>query len=181
MKIYTKTGDGGETSLFSGGRVHKHDARIEAYGTIDELSSAVGVLRTEQLPDPVPERLEAIQNTLFEIGSALADPDGKVAHDRLTWDTAPVEAWIDHMESELETLRAFILPGGSRSAALAHVARTVCRRAERRVSLLVDDRSGLPEGLMPYLNRVSDAFFVLARFLNARAGVAEVQWRARSS
>jgi cob(I)alamin adenosyltransferase len=181
MKIYTRTGDSGETSLFSGGRVHKHDARIEAYGTIDELSSALGVLRTEQLPSPVSERLEEIQNTLFEIGSALADPEGKVAHDSSTWDTGSVETWIDDMESELEPLRSFILPGGSRPASLAHVARTVCRRAERRVSLLVEDRSGLPEGLLPYLNRISDALFVLARFLNARAGVAEVQWRPRST
>ena len=101
-------------------------------------------------------------------------------HDENSWSCAPIEAWIDEMDAELQPLRAFILPGGSRAAALAHVVRTVCRRAERRVNLLQADRGGLPTGLLTYLNRLSEAFFVLARFLNLRDGLAETEWRPRS-
>ncbi|MCU0232856.1 MAG: cob(I)yrinic acid a,c-diamide adenosyltransferase [Thermoanaerobaculales bacterium] len=180
MKIYTRTGDAGETSLFSGGRVRKDDARIEAYGTVDEMASFLGLLRCEPLPTEVQRRLEEIQRALFEVGSVLADPARRTAHDEDSWSCAPIEAWIDEMDAELPPLRAFILPGGSRAAALAHVVRTVCRRAERRVNLLQADRGGLPSGLLAYLNRLSDAFFVLARFLNLRDGRAETEWRPRS-
>lgn len=179
MKIYTKTGDGGETALFSGGRVRKDDIRVEAYGTVDELVSHIGLLRSEALPVEVFDALGDIQASLFVVGSVLADPNGRVSHDPRSWSTDGLESWIDSMEEELRPLTAFILPGGSRPASLAHVARTVCRRAERRVQVLRDDRGGVPEGLFAYLNRLSDTLFVLARFLNAREGVPETEWRAR--
>jgi cob(I)alamin adenosyltransferase len=179
MKIYTKTGDTGETSLFSGGRVRKDDARVEAYGTVDELVSVLGLLLCEDLPAGVESRLLEIQRSLFEVGSTLADPEGRIDHSASAWDAEPIETWIDEMESELSPLRAFILPGGSRAAALTHVARTVCRRAERRVNALEADRGGVPKGLMSFLNRLSDAFFVLARFINSREGCEETEWRSR--
>jgi len=178
MKVYTKTGDDGETSLLSGGRVTKDDLRVEAYGTIDELSSWFGLLRCEELPDNVVERLVAIQEALFAIGAALADPKGRVEHASAVWDTKGLEDWIDNLDADLEELRVFILPGGNRAAAIAHVARTVCRRAERRVFGLSRVESGAPEGVLPYLNRLSDSLFVLARFLNARSGIPETEWRA---
>jgi len=175
MKIYTKTGDDGETSLYSGGRVGKEHPRIEAYGTVDELSSLLGLLQIEPLPDAAIARLREVQASLFAIGGVLADPEAKLVRDPLAWDTAALEEWIDAMDADLEELRAFILPGGCRGAALAHVARTVCRRAERRV-LAVEDAE---IGIVPFLNRLSDALFVLARSLNAREGVAESEWHPR--
>jgi cob(I)alamin adenosyltransferase len=179
MKIYTKTGDGGQTSLFSGGRVDKNDIRVEAYGTVDELVSHLGLLRCEAVPSEVSEQLIEIQNSLFVVGSVLADPDQRVSFDPESWSTAGLEAWVDAMEEQLEPLTVFILPGGTRAASLAHVARTVCRRAERRVVALATDRGGVPEGLPSYLNRLSDALFVLARFLNASEGVPEPRWTVR--
>jgi len=173
MKVYTKTGDEGDTSLFSGGRVDKDHPRIEAYGTIDELNSVIGLLSVEDLPDEAVGRLRAVQSVLFSIGSSLADPEARLTVDPSTWETEPLEEWIDAMDLELAELRAFILPGGTREAALAHVGRTVCRRAERR-SLAVEP---LAPGIVPYLNRLSDALFVLARFLNARRGVEDPEWR----
>lgn len=179
MKIYTKTGDGGQTSLFSGGRVGKNDIRVEAYGTVDELVSHLGLLRCETLSPEVSGELMAIQNALFVVGSVLADPDQRVTHDPESWNTAGLENWIDAMEAQLKPLTAFILPGGTRAAALAHVVRTVCRRAERRVLALSEDRGGVPEGILAYLNRLSDTCFVLSRHLNALEGVAETEWRAQ--
>ena len=179
MKIYTKTGDGGETSLFSGGRVGKNDIRVEAYGTVDELVSHLGLLRCEPLPSEVSEQLVEIQNSLFVVGSVLADPNQRIKYDPESWSTLGLETWIDAMEEKLEPLTAFILPGGTRAASLAHVARTVCRRAERRVVALAADRSGVPEGLPSYLNRLSDALFVLARAINLSAGVSEPRWTVR--
>jgi len=175
MKVYTKTGDEGETSLLSGGRVGKDHPRIEAYGTIDELNSVLGLLATESLPDGIVERLQGVQSALFSIGSSLADPESKQTPDESDWAVEPLEGWIDAMEESLDELRAFILPGGCRGAALAHVARTVCRRAERRVLSIGE----VHPGIVPYLNRLSDALFVLARFLNARVGIAEDEWRPR--
>jgi cob(I)alamin adenosyltransferase len=130
-KIYTKTGDGGETSLLSGGRVSKDSARIEAYGTVDELNSVLGLLRSEPLPAETDAAVEQVQEVLFSLGAALADPKQKCPQDDSAWATEPLEEWIDAMERDLEPLKSFILPGGSRAAALAHLARTVCRRAER--------------------------------------------------
>ena len=180
MKVYTRTGDTGKTTLLSGGRVSKQHHRIEAYGTVDELVSLLGLLRCEPIPNDVDERLVAIQESLFAVGAALADPRGRLEHDVRAWDVEAIEVWIDAMDEELDPLTAFILPGGSRAAALAHVARTVCRRAERRVNVVADDADGVPEGMLPYLNRLSDALFVLARFINARSGVLETEWRAQT-
>lgn len=176
MKIYTRTGDSGETSLLSGGRVSKDHPRIETYGTLDELNSLIGLLLTEALPDGVAARLERVQRSLFAMGAALADADGRLVHDPSAWQAAPIEQWIDAMDGELEPLRNFILPGGCRAAALAHVARTVCRRAERLAIAAGRAHGGLPQGLLEYLNRLSDCLFVLARWLNAAAGVADRVW-----
>lgn len=175
MKVYTKTGDRGETSLFSGGRVGKDDPRIEAYGTIDELNSVLGLLASESVPDGVRERLQGVQSVLFSIGSSLADPEAKLTVDTSLWATDSLEEWIDLMDEDLDELRAFILPGGSREAALSHVARTVCRRAERRVLTI----EVVESGIIPYLNRLSDSLFVLARFLNAQRGIEDPEWRPR--
>lgn len=177
MKIYTKTGDSGTTSLFSGGRVAKHHPRLEAYGTLDELNSVLGTLRCEPLPAGADSQLEGVQRALFSIGAALADPEGRCAPDGgLAWAVEPLETWIDAMDAELPPLRRFILPGGSRAAALAHQARTVCRRGERRVAELAAAGEAVPEKVVPYLNRLSDALFVLARYANARMGVADLEW-----
>ncbi len=175
MKVYTKTGDTGETSLFSGGRVAKNDPRIEAYGTVDELNSVLGLLSAEPLPDEVIARIRAVQSALFSIGSSLADPEAKLKQDASAWAAGSLEVWIDAMDETLDELRAFILPGGCRAAALAQVARTVCRRAERRVLSI----EGVHPGIVAYLNRLSDALFVLGRFLNARLGIADPEWRPR--
>ena len=177
MKVYTKTGDAGKTSLISGGRVRKDNARIEAYGTVDELNSVLGVLVAEGPPADVAGHLSACQNALFSIGAYLADPEGRIEHSSDAWNESPVEDWIDAMDSELEELRAFILPGGCRAAAFAHVARTVCRRAERRVLAISDSEDPAAETVVPYLNRLSDALFVCARYLNKRAGIDDIEWR----
>ena len=183
MKIYTRTGDGGETSLFSGGRVTKDDVRIEAYGTVDELNALLGVVRSEKLERDVDGELGTVQETLFAIGAALADPEGRLSPQASVGAirVEPVERWIDGMEEELETLRSFILPGGCRTAALIHQARTVCRRAERRVQAIRRQHGEVSEGVVPYLNRLSDALFVLARLLNARLGIAEEPWPRSTS
>lgn len=177
MKVYTRTGDAGETSLFSGRRVRKEDPRVEAYGTVDELGALLGLLRSEVLPEGVEERLVEIQKALFSIGAVLADPEGRMEHDPVVWDASTLEGWIDAMDEELEPIKVFILAGGSRAAAISHVARTVCRRAERRVGALDDGDGGLPGGLLAYLNRLSDALFTLSRFVNARSGISETEWR----
>ena len=179
MKVYTRKGDAGETSLLSGGRVRKEDTRVEAYGTVDELVSLLGLLRCEPLPGDVGGRLVAIQESLFSVGAALADPEGRMEHDPRAWDAEILEEWIDAMDGEIEPLTAFILPGGSRAAAVSHVARAVCRRAERRVTILGGENEGVPEGVEPYLNRLSDALFTLARFLNARSGISETEWHPK--
>jgi cob(I)alamin adenosyltransferase len=165
--------------LFSGGRVPKDHVRIEAYGCLDELNAVLGLLQTEPLPDGVAERLAVIQDTLFEIGSVLADPKSKLATAPDAVDVDGLEAWIDDMELELKPLRAFIRPGGSRGAAVAHLARTVCRRAERRIHTVMATGETLPPAILPYVNRLSDAMFVLGRFLNARAGLQDPEWRSR--
>jgi cob(I)alamin adenosyltransferase len=180
VKIYTRTGDGGETSLLSGGRVAKDHPRIEVYGTLDELNSLLGLLLTEPVPEAAAAELERVQSALFSMGAALADAEGRFARDPSEWAAGPIERWIDGMEGELEKLKSFILPGGCRAAAIAHVARTVCRRAERCATAAGREPGGIPEGVLVYLNRLSDGLFVLSRWLNARAGVAERRWPAAS-
>jgi len=180
MKVYTRKGDAGQTSLLSGGRVRKEDSRVEAYGTVDELVSLLGLLRCEPLPVDVEGRLVAIQESLFSVGAALADPEGRVEHDPCVWNAEPLEGWIDSMDGEIEPLTAFILPGGSRAAAISHIARTVCRRAERRVSELTGNAGSVPEGILAYLNRLSDVLFTLSRFLNASSGIPETEWHPKS-
>ena len=178
MQIYTRTGDAGGTGLFAGGRVDKDDARVEAYGALDELNATLGLLAVEPLPSGTADRVRDVQRTLFTLGGALADPEGRYAPPASAWDPEPLERWIDEMDGELEPLSAFVLPGGTRAASIAHLARTVCRRAERRVVTL-GRQVGLQEGVVPYVNRLSDLLFTLARFLNARSGVADVEWRGR--
>jgi cob(I)alamin adenosyltransferase len=176
VKIYTKTGDGGETSLFGGARVRKDDARIEAYGTIDELNSTIGVARATSPSSPLDARLHAIQSDLFDIGAHLASPGTSRFAGPDDAQIAALEQSIDAMESELAPLRAFILPGGTLTAAQLHVARTVCRRAERLVVALRDDDPATLSSIA-YLNRLSDFLFVAARFANLQSGVADVPWK----
>lgn len=179
MKIYTKAGDAGLTGLLGGGRFAKDDPRIDAYGTVDELNAAIGVARAAS-PDPDSDaRLARVQADLFVVGSALADPapsgpfHGAVKADH----AATLEAWIDELEATLDPLRQFILPGGSPAAASIHLARTVCRRAERMVVRLArHPGESVPAEVIVYLNRLSDFLFVLARAVNKRAGVADVPW-----
>ncbi len=176
MKIYTRTGDHGQTSLFGGARVAKNDARIEAYGTIDELNSTIGVARSSLIPGETDAILHQVQVDLFEVGAHLASPGTSrftgVDPERI----AELEVAIDVMERELDPLRNFILPAGSAPAAFLHVARTVCRRAERLVVALHDD-SEATLSTIAYLNRLSDYLFVAARFANRRAGVDDVPWK----
>lgn len=176
MKIYTRTGDQGQTSLFGGTRVAKNDARIEAYGTVDELSSFLGVAQAALPPAEVSTQIESVQRDLFEIGAHLASPGTSrfagVDIQRIT----DLEQSIDAMERELAPLTNFILPGGAMSAAQLHVARTVCRRAERCVVALHDE-SPATQSTIAYLNRLSDWLFVAARFANKRAGHEDVPWR----
>jgi cob(I)alamin adenosyltransferase len=179
MKIYTRTGDHGETSLFGGTRVRKDVARIEAYGTIDELSSFLGVARATGLPQSVDQIIEGVQSDLFEIGAHLASPGTSRFPGPGAERTAALEQAIDAMEAELPPLTSFILPGGVSAAATLHVARTVCRRAERRV-VTIDDLSEATVSSVAFLNRLSDYLFVAARFVNHLAGGAEVTWSKRS-
>ena len=181
MKISTKTGDSGDTGLFGGGRVPKDDPRVEAYGDVDELNAVIGMARAvEQMPR-IDEVLVPLQRDLFAIGALLATPDlekmalhlqkARIDDERI----AELERAIDDAESELEPLRAFIVPGGTPKAAALHVARTVCRRAERHVVRLQHSVE-LPELTVIYLNRLSDLLFTLARLANKRAGAGEVTW-----
>jgi cob(I)alamin adenosyltransferase len=175
VKIYTRTGDKGETSLFGGSRVAKDDPRIEAYGTIDELNSFVGLARSAWPQSPIDGQLNRVQSDLFEIGALLAAPGSDrfrgVEAKRIT----DLEQAIDSMESELQPLTTFILPGGSTAAAQLHVTRTVCRRAERRVVAL-DDSSREIQTTLAYLNRLSDFLFVAARLANRHHGVTDTPW-----
>jgi len=181
MKIYTKTGDKGDTGLFGGGRVPKNHPRVEAYGDVDELNASIGLARSIELMPRVDEVLVPIQRDLFAIGAILATPDrekmkqhlekARIDADRI----AQLEHAIDDGDRELEPLKAFIVPGGTPKAAALHVARTVCRRAERRVVELQGDTE-LPELVVIYLNRLSDLLFTLARVANRRAGAGEVTW-----
>ncbi len=180
-KIYTRTGDEGDTGLFGGGRVGKDDPRVEAYGAVDELNAALGMARSVEMMPRVDEVLAPVQRDLFSIGALLATPDHDKMREQLAKARidderiAELERAIDAGEHELEPLTAFILPGGTPKAAALHVARTVCRRAERRV-IALQRTVPLPQLAIIYLNRLSDLLFVLARVANKRAGAGEVTW-----
>jgi len=179
VKIYTKTGDSGDTGLFDGTRVPKSDPRVAAYGDVDELNAWLGLVRVDVPDDRLAAMLEAIQRDLFAIGARLADPAEKIA-ERVTKvavtdaDVRRLEEWIDRLEAELPPLRRFILPGGNRAGALLHFSRTVCRRAERAIVALGTDH--VEAHLLAYVNRLSDLLFVVARVVNHRAGQPEVEW-----
>ncbi|MDQ8153217.1 MAG: cob(I)yrinic acid a,c-diamide adenosyltransferase [Gemmatimonadota bacterium] len=181
LKIYTRTGDEGDTGLFGGGRVAKDHPRVEAYGDIDELNAIIGQARSVEMMPRIDEVLAPIQRDLFAIGALLATPDlvkmqeqlekARISDERI----AQMEQSIDDGERELEPLKSFIMPGGTPKAAGLHVARTVCRRAERAVVRLQREVE-VPQVVIVYLNRLSDLLFVLARVANRRAGAGEVTW-----
>jgi cob(I)alamin adenosyltransferase len=199
VKIYTRTGDTGETGLFGGGRVPKDDRRVEAYGEVDETSSTIGLAivaleaarpagtdEAERAASPrlaeIADRLRTIQEDLFAIGAHLATPGatrGDAASRHLPPSPAPriaeMEQWIDEADTALEPLRNFVLPGGSDAAARLHLARTVCRRAERRV-LALARAEPIDESAIAYLNRLSDLLFTWARLANREVGIADVPW-----
>jgi cob(I)alamin adenosyltransferase len=179
VKIYTKTGDAGETSLFDNSRVSKADPRVDAYGEVDEVNACLGAALAAGVGDDIATMLTTVQKDLFAVGARLADPSSRIA-DRVTKAAVTaeqidlLERTIDRLETELPPLRRFILPGGSPAGALLHLARTVCRRAERRVVALGTD--SVEAGVIVYLNRLSDLLFVMARAVNHRAGIPETEW-----
>ena len=184
MKIYTKRGDQGETDLLGGGRVSKDCARVEAYGAVDELNACLGQCATESSHDDLGEIIRDIQSSLFDLGGYLASPDterrekASIPQPEDT-DIEKLEARIDLLEGELEPLKCFILPGGTRAAAALHLARTVCRRAERR-EIALHKLEPLSAAALRYLNRLSDLLFVMARVENRRAGIADIEWVGRA-
>lgn len=179
MKIYTKTGDTGETSLFDNTRVSKADARVDAYGEVDELNACLGVARAGGVDDEIGALIDSLQKDLFALGARLADPTVRIATriEKVVIGRDAVERLeltIDRLEATLPPLRRFILPGGSPAGAALHLARTICRRAERRVIAL--GSGAVDPILLVYMNRLSDLLFVMARFVNHRAGVPETEW-----
>lgn len=179
VKIYTRTGDGGDTGLFDGTRVPKNDPRVAAYGDVDELNAWLGLVRASLADVRLTEMLEQIQRDLFALGARLADPSHKIAGRVTKAAIAPadiirLEAWIDLLESELPPLRRFILAGGSPGGAALHVARTVCRRAERAIVAL--GHGAVESDLLVYINRLSDLLFVMGRSTNRTSGAAETEW-----
>lgn len=181
MKIYTKTGDTGKTSLLGGRRVSKAELRIDAYGTVDELNSFIGLLRDQEINKKREALLKEIQDRLFTIGATLASEPGKEnikKPDLHDVDLELLEKEIDEMESQLPQLRHFILPGGHQSVSFCHVARTVCRRTERCVIDLMEIEH-VDEIIVKYLNRLSDYLFVLGRLIAQELGVEEVTWKPR--
>lgn len=176
-KIYTRTGDDGTTGLGDGTRVDKDSARVEAFGTVDELNSVVGMILAEPtVPDGVRAELEAVQHDLFDVGGELCVPGMQLVNEaRVT----RLEQVLDALNADLPALKEFILPGGGRAAAACHLARTVCRRAERRIVTLAGDAELNPE-LVRYVNRLSDVLFVVARVLARTESGSEVLWRGSS-
>jgi cob(I)alamin adenosyltransferase len=179
VKIYTKTGDGGETSLFDGTRVSKTDARVAAYGDVDEVHAVIGLAAAHSGDAALTDMMTALQRDLFALGARLADPSHKIAArvSKVVIDDASVtrlEQWIDALEAELPPLRHFILAGGTPRGAALHLARTVCRRAERAVLSL--GAEAVEPVVLVYLNRLSDLLFVMARAANHRSGAAEIEW-----
>lgn len=181
MKLYTRTGDQGSTGLFGGDRVTKRHPRLMAYGTLDELNSVLGLLRLHATPEAAPsERLQQVQNDLFVLGALLATPESR--KDQLgarmtkpTWSIEDMEADIDRLTALASPMRAFVLPGGSPGAAWAHLARTVCRRAEREVVSLAAEEA-VDDLVLTYLNRLGDWLFALARAENALSGTPDLEW-----
>lgn len=187
MKIYTRKGDAGTTGMLGGVRVPKHDPRVDAYGAVDELNSHLGLaLALRQGDVPSAERTLRLQEDLLVIGARLAAADPASAlkkgliPDLRAERIGELEEWIDEVESSLPRLDAFLLPGGSPVGAQLQVARTVCRRAERAISILLEDQPPLGDVVLPYMNRLSDLLFVLARAANREAGVEDPEWRPRS-
>jgi cob(I)alamin adenosyltransferase len=181
MTIYTRTGDAGETGLFGGGRVPKDHARVQAYGDVDELNSVIGVARATPPVQFFDELLETVQRDLFALGGQLATPDPekvRKALEKAELSDSRVTAFervMDEADRELPALRAFVLPAGTQKAAALHLARTVCRRAERSVVTLSHEAE-VPELFLVYLNRLSDLLFTLARLANHREGAGDVTW-----
>ncbi len=178
MKIYTKTGDSGQTGLFAGSRVRKDDVRIEAIGAVDELNAFLGLARSQSLPVEIEECLAQVQNELFAVGAEIATPD-PVKHRTAMIGARHSEALeraIDALETRLPPLQQFVLPAGASSAAHLHVARSICRRAERRVVTLASSDPSAFQNVLIYLNRLGDYLFVAARSANDEAGAAEVPW-----
>jgi len=180
MKLYTKTGDKGQTGLIGGTRVPKNDIRIEAYGTVDELNSFIGLLTTYQISENEINFLRIIQNNLFSIGSYLATDTSKVTLNQASILKADaielIESEIDRLDEVLPPLNLFVLPGGSQSGALSHVCRTVSRRVERKI-LEMNEFYSVDSHISMYVNRLSDYFFALARYLTVQEGVAEIYWK----
>lgn len=185
MRIYTRTGDDGQTGLFGGGRVSKADVRVEAYGAVDELNSVLGWVISQNPDSAVEQELTRVQADLFTIGAQLATPREQTRGKKPSIPEldperiAHLERWIDQLESALPELRTFILPGGVPAAAALHVARAVCRRAERRVVALAEDQEVDP-AVTIYLNRLSDSLFVAARYVNRRDGRSDLAWEPAS-
>jgi cob(I)alamin adenosyltransferase len=178
MKIYTRSGDAGDTSLFDGTRVRKDDPRVEAYGEVDELNAWLGLVRSSLSEQDLDSEMARIQRDLFAVGAELADPANRIAA-RVTKaslteaDVTRLEELIDRLEEEVEPLRRFILAGGSPAGAALHVARAVCRRAERQIVSL---QPPVDATVLHYINRLSDLLFVVARAVNRRARVTETEW-----
>lgn len=180
MKIYTKTGDSGDTGLFGGPRVSKDSPRIESYGTVDELNSVLGVVRSLSPEPDIDAVLGQIQNDLFALGAQLATPNPAAHQTAMIGETqiTTLEQAIDRWQAQLQPLSQFILPGGAPAAAQLHLARTICRRAERRlVTLTQYSAEPIAPELVVYLNRLSDLLFVMARAVNRAAGCADVPWQ----
>lgn len=179
MKIYTKTGDNGTTALAYGGRRKKYDLRLEAYGTVDELNSAVGILINSNIPLRERDFLLQTQHKLFEIGSILASVDtSKLPYEINDIDICKIEEQIDVLSSDLKPLKSFILPGSTMSNAHCHLARTICRRAERRVVELSDNEQ-IDTNLIKYLNRISDYLFTLSRVISVAENKEDIYWKSK--
>ena len=181
MKIYTKTGDSGTTSLLGGARVSKAHVRIEAYGTVDELNSHIGLLRDQEVNASRKDLLKTIQDRLFTIGADLATEPGKdkvIKPDLLESDITLLEKAMDQMDEQLPPLTSFVLPGGHQAVSFAHIARCVCRRAER-ICIALNDQEPVSPLVIQYLNRLSDYLFVLGRLMGQELGAEEVKWEPR--
>ena len=181
MKIYTKTGDFGNTSLFGGKRVDKDNQRIEAYGTLDELNSVIGLILVEKVNEKTRKILTILQQSLFVIGSELATPSdvqSKAIRPLTNEEIKLLENYIDEIDADLPPLKNFIIPGGTKAASLLHFARTVCRRAERRI-VEIDKSENISKNIIAYMNRLSDLLFVIARFENHVTSTPETEWKPR--